>query len=100
MSLEELAYLADIIGVIFVIASLIYVAQQLHQNTHMMRAESRNEIQHGHQQEILMIVQYPDIWRRFTGETLDDDSIRVNQSIGIPSPPPDEIRINIFGGCN
>ena len=78
MTLEQFAYLAEIIGVVFLIASLIYVGRQLHQNTEMMRAESRNSIQHNHQQEILTPVHYPEIWRGFTGEKLSDEKVRVN----------------------
>jgi len=77
MTLEEFAYIAEIIGVVLVIASLIYVAQQLRQNTEMMRAESRNEIQHSKQQEIFMLLQNPDIWRGLASEELDDESIRL-----------------------
>ena len=36
--LEQLAYAADIFGAILVVASLIYVAQQVRQNTSMMRS--------------------------------------------------------------
>jgi hypothetical protein len=79
MTLEQISYLAEIIGVILVVASLIYVGQQLRQNTEMMRAESRNMIQHGHQQEILALMNNPDVWRAFSGESLDDESIRLNQ---------------------
>ncbi len=77
MTLEEFAYIAEIIGVVLVIASLIYVAQQLRQNTEMMRAESRNEIQHSKQQEIFALLQNPDIWKGLTSKELDDDSIRL-----------------------
>ena len=78
MTLEQYAYIAEIIGVIFLIASLIYVGRQLHQNTETMRAESRNSIQHNHQQEILTPAHYPEIWRGFTGEELSDEKVRVN----------------------
>jgi hypothetical protein len=78
MALEQFAYVAEIIGVVLVIASLIYVGRQLHQNTEMMRAESRNMIQHNHQQEILTSGIYPEIWRGFTGEQLSDENVRVN----------------------
>ena len=37
MTLEQYAQIGEIIAAIAVIASLIYVAQQLHQNTDMMR---------------------------------------------------------------
>ena len=79
MTLEQISYLAEIFGVILVVASLLYVGQQLRQNTEMMRAESRNMIQHGHQQEILALMHNPDVWRAFTGEELDDEGIRLNQ---------------------
>ena len=42
MTLEQYAYLAEIIGVILVIASLIYVAQQLRHNTEVTLTESAN----------------------------------------------------------
>jgi len=43
MTLEQYAAIAEIIGVVLVIASLIYVAQQLRQNTDMMRASAASE---------------------------------------------------------
>lgn len=38
--LEQIAYVADIVGVIVVVASLIYLAQQVRQNTSMMRSSA------------------------------------------------------------
>ena len=43
MTVEQFANFAEIIGVILVIASLVYVAQQLRQNTAMMRVGASNE---------------------------------------------------------
>jgi len=40
MTLEQYAYLGEIIAAIAVIASLIYIAQQLRQNTDMMRVSN------------------------------------------------------------
>ena len=77
MTLDQYAAVAEIIGVTLVIASLIYVALQLRQNTEMMRAESRNAIQHSKQQELFMMLQNPDIWRGITKQELDDESIRI-----------------------
>lgn len=37
MSLEQLAYLAEIIGIVVVVVSLIYLARQLRQNTEALR---------------------------------------------------------------
>lgn len=42
MTLEQYAYIAEIIGVVLIIASLVYVAQQLKQNTKMLRANHAN----------------------------------------------------------
>ena len=36
--LEQLAYLADVVGVLLIVASLVYVARQLRQSAEMMRA--------------------------------------------------------------
>ena len=78
MTLEQYSYIAQILGLLFIIPSLIYVGRQLKQNTEMMRAESRNSIQQNHQQEILELAHYPEIWRGFTGEELSDENVRVN----------------------
>ena len=43
MTLEQIASIAEIIGLILVIASLIYVAQQLRQNIDMMRVNASSE---------------------------------------------------------
>ena len=78
MTLDQYAAVAEIIGVTLVIASLIYVALQLRQNTEMMRAESRNAIQQSKQQELFMMLRNPDIWRGITKQELDDESIRLS----------------------
>jgi hypothetical protein len=43
MNLQDFASVAEIVGVVLVIASLIYVAQQLRQNTNMMRVNAASE---------------------------------------------------------
>ena len=43
MTLEQYAYLAEIVGVALVIASLVYLAHQLRQNTNMMRVNAGSE---------------------------------------------------------
>lgn len=78
MTFENLADLADIVGVIVVIASLIYVARELRQNTDMIRAESRNEIVHGHAQEILALLDYPSVLRAILETEMDDSAARVH----------------------
>lgn len=44
MTLEDYAYLAEIVGVILIIASLIYVARQVQQNTELLRSSSRQAL--------------------------------------------------------
>jgi hypothetical protein len=80
MTLENLANIADIVGVIAIIGSLIYVARQLRQNTEMMRAESRNEIAHSHQQELHTVTEYPEIMKGLLGadSDLDDNVVRLH----------------------
>ena len=78
MPLDQYAAIAEIVGVILVIASLIYVARQLRQNTEMLIAESRNSIIQQHMQELFSLVENPDIWRGISGQDLDDESVRLN----------------------
>jgi hypothetical protein len=78
MTLEHWAYIAQIVGSIAVVASLMYVAVQLRQSTGMMRAESRNAIHQSNQQELFALVDHPVIWRGLTDEVLDDDGVRLN----------------------
>ncbi len=78
MTLEQYASVAEIIGVMLVIASLMYVAQQIRQNTEMMRAESRNEVHHSKQQELFTLMEYPEVWRALANRDLDDEGIRLS----------------------
>jgi hypothetical protein len=78
MTFENLANLADIVGVILIVASLIYVARELRQNTEMMRAESRNEIVHSHQQEIFALIEYPELFKALNDGGLGDADVRIH----------------------
>lgn len=44
MTLEQYAYLAEIIGVILVVASLVYVARQVNQNSELLKSSSRQAL--------------------------------------------------------
>lgn len=44
MTLEQLAYLAEVVGVILIVASLIYVGKQLKQNTEFLRSTKRQAL--------------------------------------------------------
>lgn len=43
MTLEQLAYLAEIIGVVLMVVSLTYLAQQFRQNTEMARVAAAEQ---------------------------------------------------------
>ena len=43
MTLEQFAYLAQIVGVVLVIVSLVYVARQVRQNTEMLRVAAGSQ---------------------------------------------------------
>ena len=43
MALEQAAYLADIVGAILIVVSLVYVARQLHQNTELARVSAGSQ---------------------------------------------------------
>ena len=61
MTLENFSYLAEIIGVLLVIASLIYVAKQLRQNTDAVLAQSRHAVLTASQAELYSYVENPDL---------------------------------------
>ena len=61
MSLEYFANLAEVVGVILVIASLIYVAKQLRQNTNAIRAQSRQSVLTASQAELFVTIEQPNL---------------------------------------
>jgi len=61
MNLEQLSYLAQIVGVIAVVASLGYVSIQLKQNTNALQAQTRQGILHSSQAVIQAIIDQPEI---------------------------------------
>ena len=61
MSLEYFANLAEVVGLILVVASLIYVAKQLRQNTNSIRAQSRQSVLTASQAELLVTIEQPSI---------------------------------------
>lgn len=69
--LEQLAYLAEIVGVIMVIASLVYVALQLRQNTEAQLAASRQVTMTADIGLLSKCMDYPDAVDGL-GESADD----------------------------
>ena len=61
MSLDQIANLAEIIGVTLVIASLIYVAKQLRQNTDAINAQTRQAVLVAAQAELFAVMENPDL---------------------------------------
>lgn len=61
MSLEYFANLAEVVGVVLVVASLIYVAKQLRQNTDAIRAQSRQSVLAASQSELFATLNEPSI---------------------------------------
>ncbi len=59
--LEQSAYVAQIIGVILVIGSLIYVAKQLRQNTDAIHAQSRQAVLAASHTELYAELENPDV---------------------------------------
>ena len=73
MTLEQWSYVADIIGVILVIASLVYVAQQLRQNTDAIQANSRHTIITTDMQGLASGIAYPAIEHSMYKKKLTED---------------------------
>ena len=61
MSLNYFANLAEVVGVVLVVASLIYVAKQLRQNTEAIRAQSRQSVLAASQSELFATISEPSI---------------------------------------
>jgi len=80
MSLEELSYLADIVGVILVIASLMYVAMQVRQNTNAIYAQSRQAVLAASQAELFAEMENPDVITSMVklGPITAEEQIRLN----------------------
>ncbi len=71
MTLEEYSYIADIIGVIVVVATLIYLAVQVRQGTELLRSESRQAQLSNDQAGIYQFIEHPEVGKSFTrSETL------------------------------
>ncbi len=77
MTLEQIASLAEIIGVVLVIASLIYVAQQLRQNTDAQLATSRQAMMAADLDLLSKSMDYPEA------------ALGLGQS-------PEDVRVNAF----
>jgi hypothetical protein len=66
MTLEQYAYLAQIIGAIVVVATLIYLAVQIRQGAELLRSESRQAQVTNDQTGVYMFVEHPELGRLFS----------------------------------
>jgi len=66
MTLEQYAYLAEIIGVIVVVVTLIYLSVQVRQGAELLRSESRQAQVANDQNGVYRIVEHPELGRLFS----------------------------------
>ncbi len=62
MTLEQYSYLAQIIGPVVVIVSLVYVALQLRQNTEMLKSQSRQALLENDHRNVLTGIEYAEVF--------------------------------------
>ena len=66
MTLEDLAHLAEIIGVIFIVITLIYLAVQVRQGAEILRSEARQAQVSNDQNGVFRFIEYPELGRYFS----------------------------------
>jgi hypothetical protein len=80
--LENLSYVADIVGVVLVVASLIYVAGQLHQNTEMLRSNARQAALDAELDNLNSLIEHPVNLRNLDEvELTESEKLRVRYMI-------------------
>jgi hypothetical protein len=62
MTLEQYAYLAEIVGVIIVIVTLLYLSVQVRQGAHLMRSESRQALMNNDRDVLLAYLGHQDLF--------------------------------------
>ena len=68
MTLEQYAYLAEIIGVVVIVVTLIYLSVQVKQGKDLLRSESRQAQVANDQSGVFKFVEYPELGRLFSQE--------------------------------
>jgi len=64
--LEQIAYVAEIIGVIVVVVTLIYLSMQIRQGAELLRSESRQAQVTNDQNGVYKFVEHPELGRLFS----------------------------------
>ena len=78
ITLEQMYYIGEIIGVIVVIASLLYVGRQLQQNVEALQASQRQTTMSSDIQYLLKIVEIPNLaLLRTKAELTDEEKIQL-----------------------
>ena len=68
MTLEQYAYFAEIIGVIIVVVTLIYLSVQVRQGAHLMRSESRQGLINNQREVTSWYLDNMDLFDKMAGE--------------------------------
>lgn len=66
MTLEQISYLAEIIGVIVVVVTLIYLTIQVRQGADLLRSESRQAQVTNDQSGVFQFIEHPELGRFFS----------------------------------
>lgn len=67
MALEQYAYLAEIIGFVVVVVTLIYLSLQVRQGAELLRSESRQTQVNNGLVGVYKLVEHPELGRTFSG---------------------------------
>jgi hypothetical protein len=68
MTLEQLAYLAEIIGVVIVVVTLLYLSVQVRQGANLMRSESRQALLNNTREHLKGYLDNVDLFDRLASE--------------------------------
>lgn len=68
MTLEQYAYLAEIIGVVIVVVTLLYLAVQVRQGANLLRSESRQALLNNTREHLKGYLDNADLFDRLDGE--------------------------------
>lgn len=80
MNWEAIGAIAEVIGAIAVVCSLVYLATQIRLSNTLALAQTRRDMLHSTQQELYKIVDHPDIFDSFHKENLTrEEKIRLNE---------------------
>lgn len=84
MSLEQFAYLAQIVGVFGLLISLLYVGRQLQLNRAQMRAEAKSEYYRWVDQVFSRVAldrDFSEVWRKGTADFSDLDEVDKQRAV-------------------